>query len=92
VPRDGNQWYLHSTGEPFQTDTFWQHRFGTIKTYWAGTNEHSLTNWYAHAKIWEHFDRFLGRIDEVSEDFEKEDQEPKVSLQKIRAVDESKDQ
>jgi hypothetical protein len=82
VPRDGKQWYLHSAGEPIQTDTFWQHRFGKIKTYWAGTNEHSLTNWYAHGKIWEHFDRFLGRIDEVSEALEKEDEEPKVSLQK----------
>lgn len=33
-----------------------QHRFGQIKTYWACTNEHSLTNWYAHSKIWERFD------------------------------------
>jgi hypothetical protein len=88
VPRDGNQWYLHSAGEPIQTDSFWQHRFGKIKTYWAGTNEHSLTNWYAHGKIWEHFDRFLGRIDEVSEALEKEDQEPKASLhQKLLPVD-----
>jgi hypothetical protein len=86
VPRDGKEWYLHSAGEPIQTDTFWQHRFGKIKTYWAGTNEHSLTNWYAHGKIWEHFDRFLGRIDEVSEAPEKEDQEPKVILQKELTV------
>jgi hypothetical protein len=57
--RDGNNWYLHATGEEIPTDSFWKHRFGDIKTYWAGTNEHSLTNWYAHKKIWEHFDRFL---------------------------------
>jgi len=57
--RDGNRWYLHSAGEQVPTDSFWEHRFGRIKTYWAGTNEHSLTNWYAHAKIWEHFDQFL---------------------------------
>jgi hypothetical protein len=67
VRRDGNQWYLHSAGEKIQTDSFWQRRFGNIQTYWAGTNEHSLTNWYAHTKIWEHFDRYLGRIDEASE-------------------------
>lgn len=51
-----NKWYLHAAGEPVQTDSFWVHRFGNIRTLWAGTNEHSLTNWYAHAKIWEHYD------------------------------------
>ena len=56
---DDSQWYLHSAGEEVQTDSFWQHRFGKIKTYWAGTNEHSLTNWHAHHKIWEHFDEYL---------------------------------
>jgi hypothetical protein len=57
---DQRQWYLHRAGEEMQTDTFWQHRFGRIKTCWAGTNEHSMTNWYAHGKIWEHFDSHLG--------------------------------
>jgi hypothetical protein len=57
---DQRQWYLHRAGEEIQTDTFWQHRFGRIKTCWAGTNEHSMTNWYAHGKIWEHFDSHLG--------------------------------
>jgi hypothetical protein len=56
---DQRQWYLHRAGEEVQTDTFWQHRFGRIRTVWAGTNEHSMTNWYAHAKIWEHFDSHL---------------------------------
>ena len=54
-----NRWYLHATGEEIKTDSFWQHRFGNIKTYWAGTNEHSLTNWYAHEMIMEHFDSYL---------------------------------
>lgn len=53
---DENKWYLHAAGEPVQTDSFWIHRFGTIRTLWAGTNEHSLTNWFAHSKIWQHYD------------------------------------
>jgi len=56
---ENSKWYLHSPGEPIKTDTFWQRRFGKIKTYWAGTNEHSMTNWYSHASIWRHFDSFL---------------------------------
>ena len=46
-------------GDKAPCDNFWKHRFGNIQTYWAGTKEHSLTNWFAHAHIWEHFDRFL---------------------------------
>ena len=34
-----------------------------VTAFWAGTNEHSLTNWHAHHKIWEHFDRYLGAKD-----------------------------
>ncbi|KAL7580120.1 hypothetical protein ACA910_012879 [Epithemia clementina (nom. ined.)] len=60
--RDG-RWYLHATGEEIKTDSFWQHRFGKIRTYWAGTKEHSLTNWFAHAKIWDHFDKHLSGSD-----------------------------
>ena len=37
---------------------FWRHRFGTIKTLWAGTNEHALTNHTARFHIWDHFDAF----------------------------------
>jgi hypothetical protein len=59
IAGDGLKWYLHPAGEPVHTDLFWRHRFGTIQTFWAGTNEHSMTNWFSHAKIWEHFDRFL---------------------------------
>jgi hypothetical protein len=59
IAGDGNKWYLHPAGADVKTDSFWQHRFGTIRTMWAGTNEHSMTNWYLHAKIWEHFDQFL---------------------------------
>ena len=60
IAGDGDRkWYLHPAGEVVQTDSFWRHRFGSIRTVWAGTNEHSQTNWYAHSKIWEHFDQFL---------------------------------
>ena len=67
VRRDGKQRYLHCTGEQIQTDSFWQRRFGYIQTYWYGTNEHSLANWYAPAEIWEHCGRYLGRIEEAPE-------------------------
>ena len=56
---DQSQWYLHRAGEEIATDSFWQHRFGKIQTFWAGTNEHSMTNWFAHGEIWKHFDRHL---------------------------------
>jgi hypothetical protein len=59
ISGDGTKWYLHPSGELVQTDSFWKHRFGSIRTVWAGTNEHSMTNWFSHAKIWEHFDYFL---------------------------------
>jgi hypothetical protein len=60
IAGDGDsKWYLHPAGEDVQTDSFWRHRFGKIRTVWAGTNEHSQTNWFAQAKIWEHFDQFL---------------------------------
>ena len=52
-------WYMHPAGAPAPTDDYWKHRFGNIKTLWAGTNDHSLTNWHPHGKIWEHFDAFL---------------------------------
>jgi hypothetical protein len=39
------------------TDSFWQHRFGPIRTLWAGTADHALSNWAAHDHIWLHFDR-----------------------------------
>jgi hypothetical protein len=50
---------LETTGEDVETDHFWEHRFGTIKTKCAGTTEHSLTNWFVHSHIWDHFDQFL---------------------------------
>jgi len=49
---------VRSPGEKAETDHFWEHRFGKIRTIWAGTAEHSLTNWTAHDHIWEHFDQF----------------------------------
>ena len=50
---------LSSIGEVVDTDKFWKHRFGKIKTLCAGTSEHSLTNWFARYHIWDHFDRYL---------------------------------
>ena len=47
-----------SAGTPADCDQFWCHRFGDVRTVWAGTGEHSLTNWTGHKIIWEHFDRY----------------------------------
>ena len=46
-------------GEAHHDCQFWRHRFGNIKTLWAGTHEHALTNYTARKPIWEHFDSFL---------------------------------
>jgi hypothetical protein len=46
-------------GEAHHDCQFWRHRFGEIKTLWAGTHEHALTNYTSRAHIWEHFDQFL---------------------------------
>jgi hypothetical protein len=50
---------LSSLGDVVETDEFWKHRFGNIRTVCAGTSEHSLTNWFARCHIWEHFDKHL---------------------------------
>lgn len=46
-------------GEPHHHCDFWRHRFGDIKTIWAGTHEHALTNYTARYHIWDHFDEFI---------------------------------
>ena len=46
-------------GSEADTDKFWEHRFGSIKTVWAGTDEHSLSNFTAHLHIWHHFEKSL---------------------------------
>jgi len=53
-----------SAGKPAETDHFWEHRFGKIKTLWAGTAEHSLSNWAGHEQIWDHFDEHATDNDE----------------------------
>jgi len=52
-------------GKPVDTDVFWEHRFGKIKTKCAGTSEHSLTNWFARDHIWEHFDLYLSAAEDA---------------------------
>ena len=46
---------------------FWKHRFGTIRTIWAGTHEHALTNFTARNCMWDHFDSFLERTSNQEE-------------------------
>jgi hypothetical protein len=52
-----SDWQNHRPGDIAVTDQHWQHRFGQIQTVWAGTTDHSLTNWYSHSCIWDHFDK-----------------------------------
>ena len=50
---------LSTVGQVVDTDKFWKHRFGEIKTLCAGTSEHSLTNWFVRYHIWDHFNRLM---------------------------------
>ena len=45
-------------GNTCPVDSYWKHRFGNIQTVWAGTKDHSLSNWYARDVIWSHFDHY----------------------------------
>lgn len=45
-----------AAGREAETDGFWVHRFGSIRTLWAGTADHALSNWAGHDSIWDHFD------------------------------------
>mmetsp|Transcript_11070 Transcript_11070/g.24387 ORF Transcript_11070/g.24387 Transcript_11070/m.24387 type:complete len:119 (-) Transcript_11070:188-544(-) len=56
-----------SAGVKADTDTFWEHRFGKIKTLWAGTADHALSNWAAHEPIWRHFGQHLS-VDDGNDD------------------------
>mmetsp|Transcript_19631 Transcript_19631/g.44354 ORF Transcript_19631/g.44354 Transcript_19631/m.44354 type:complete len:561 (-) Transcript_19631:69-1751(-) len=51
-----DDWENAHHGHCVKTDQWWHHRFGTVKTLWAGTTEHSLSNWYGHPLIFKHFD------------------------------------
>ena len=59
VPRD-------TAGKDADTDQYWNHRFGSVRTVWAGTADHSLTNWAAHDTIWAHFDHHRRKSEEAS--------------------------
>ena len=41
-------------GELHHDCEYWKHRFGTIKTIWAGTKEHALTNYTSRYHILDH--------------------------------------
>ena len=55
--RDGDE--TRRAGEVVNVDTFWEHRFGTIRTVWAGTADHSLMNMKSAGIIWSHFDDLI---------------------------------
>ncbi|KAK1736228.1 FAM172 family protein [Skeletonema marinoi] len=45
-----------ASGKLVNTDNFWEHRFGKIKTIWAGSPDHSLSNYAGRFAIFDHFD------------------------------------
>jgi hypothetical protein len=45
-------------GQVHHNCQYWRRRFGSVRTLWAGTNEHALTNHTARFHIWDHFDSF----------------------------------
>ena len=49
-------WDKHKAGDVCKHDPNWVHRFGSVRTIWAGTKDHSLCNWTAIDQIWQHFD------------------------------------
>ena len=57
-----DDWETVSPGDECPRDHFWSHRFGKIKTVWAGTTEHSLSNFTAHKPIWDHVDSIRSQI------------------------------
>jgi len=57
--RNDDNWEACKAGDIVKTDAHWERRFGAILTLWAGTPEHSLTNWTSHHLIWSHFDSHI---------------------------------
>jgi hypothetical protein len=56
-PSRDKGWEDHSPGQDCTvSDEYWVRRFGKVQTYWAGTTEHSLSDWHARHFIWNHFD------------------------------------
>ena len=52
-----NDWRTHRAGQLCpSSDEYWERRFGKVQTFWAGTTEHSLSDWNARHFIWYHFD------------------------------------
>ena len=52
-------------GERHHNCEYWKHRFGSIKTIWAGTREHALTNYTSRFHILDHFDLVGNHLDGV---------------------------
>lgn len=49
----------NNAGTELDTDNFWKHRFGEVRTLSAGTAIHELVNWTGRKCIWKHFDDHL---------------------------------
>lgn len=62
-------------GKVADTDQFWEHRFGGIRTLWAGTAEHSLSNYAGHESIWDHFDEHASSEEEEDGDCNDDEEE-----------------
>ena len=66
-PMRDDDWENAAPGDECPSDHFWSHRFGSIRTVWAGTTEHSLSNWTSHRVIWDHVDKVRGQVETVDD-------------------------
>ena len=62
-----------ASGQTVDTDQFWQHRFGDIRTVWAGTPDNSLSNYSGLVCIMDHFDKHAAVVGEREGDKEEEE-------------------
>ena len=92
-------WEHHNSGDVVNTtrDDYWLHRFGKTLTIWAGTTDHSLTNFTSHRHIWDHFDRHRNQDDEGNEETtndpdHKEDEEESEEYNTISKDDAEKNE
>ena len=46
-------------GDDCEVDQWWTSRFGSLRTVWAGTTDHSLVCWMARFVVWEFFDSHI---------------------------------
>jgi hypothetical protein len=58
-------------GDDCKVDEWWRARFGSLRTVWAGTSDHSLVCWMARKVVWEFFkDNASDNMNSYEEEYE----------------------